>query len=83
MMVLYCTIQALLSEIDPLRRPLRYRNHIGLDIVTLPNARWDFNQGVCGQGRLVPAAALALGPIRVKSGAFSHLMTRFEASERP
>ena len=34
----------LLSEVDPLRRPLRYRNPLGLDIVPLPNARWDLTK---------------------------------------
>lgn len=42
-------VQVLLSEIDPLRRPLRYRNHIGLDIVTLPNAPWDLTKVFAGK----------------------------------
>lgn len=41
--------QVLLSEVDPLRRPLRYGNHIGLDVVTLPNAQWDLTKVFVGK----------------------------------
>lgn len=45
-------VEELLSEADPLGRPLRYRKQRGLDVVALPKARWDLTQGDCGQGRL-------------------------------